>query len=172
MENRLLDFMVDKLTRSIENVITGESFETEVKELTKKDLRVITKKDNWLFNWRNELNDLGKQVYKLTIVDNSEVIQGLISLTVEDDHVFMHLIESAPSNRGKQKKYLGIPGNLVAFGCKLSIELGFDGFLSFRSKTQLIDHYIQTLGAYHFGGHLMIIDADAAKKLVSQYFKS
>ena len=106
MENRLLDFIVDKLTRSIENVVTGESSETEVKGLTKKDLRLITKKDNWLFNWRKELNDLGKQVYKLTIVDNSEVIQGLISLTIEDDHVFMHLIESAPSNRGKQKKYL------------------------------------------------------------------
>jgi hypothetical protein len=43
--------------------------------------------------------------------------------------------------------------------------------LDFRSKTQLIEHYIKTLGAYHFGGHLMIIETEAAQKLVSQYFK-
>ena len=172
MKNRLLDFEIDKLTRSIENAVTGDSFLTEVSLLTKKDLTSITKKNNWLFNWREEFNDLQKEVYKLTIVNNSQVIQGLISLTIEDDHVFMHLIESAPFNRGSSKMYVGIPGNLVAFGCKISFQRGFDGFLSFRSKTQLIEHYIQTLGAYPFGGHLMIIDTDAAKKLVSRYFKS
>ncbi len=84
----------------------------------------------------------------------------------------MHLIESAPFNRGSLKMYLGVPGNLVAFACKISFQRGFDGFLSFRSKTQLIEHYVRTLGAYHFGGHLMIIPTEAAAKLVSQYFKS
>jgi hypothetical protein len=172
MENRLLDFEIDKLTRSIENAVTGDSFLTEISLLTKKDLVLITKKNNWLFNWREEFNDLKKEVFKLTIAHNSQIIQGLISLTIEDDHVFMHLIESAPFNRGKQKIYLGVPGNLVAFGCKISFQRGFDGFLSFRSKTQLIEHYIKTLGAYHFGGHLMIIPTESAEKLVSQYFKS
>ena len=28
------------------------------------------------------------------------------------------------------------------------------------------------LGAYHFGGQLMIIPTDSAEKLVSKYFKS
>jgi hypothetical protein len=172
MKNKLLDFKIDKLTKSIENVVTGDSFLTEVSLLNKKYLTLVTKKNNWLFNWRDEFNDVKKEVYKLTIANNPQVIQGLISLTIEDDHVFMHLIESAPFNRGKQKIYLGVPGNLVAFGCKISFQRGFDGFLSFRSKTQLIEHYIQTLGAYHFGGHLMIIPTESAKKLVSQYFKS
>ncbi len=172
MEIRLLDFEIDKLTRSIENAVTGDSFLTEISLLTKKDLKNVTKKNNWLFNWRDEFNDLQKEVYKLTIVNNPDVIQGLISLTIESDHVFMHLIESAPFNRGSSKTYLGIPGNLVAFACKISFQRGFDGFLSFRSKTQLIEHYIKTLGAYHFGGHLMIIPTEAATKLVSQYFKS
>ncbi len=172
MKNKLLDFEIDKLTKSIENAVTGDSFSTEISLLTKKDLVLITKKNNWLFNWRHEFNDLSKEVYKLTIAHNSQVIQGLISLTIEDDHVFMHLIESAPFNRGKQKIYLGVPSNLVAYACKISFQRGFDGFLSFRSKTQLIEHYIQTLGAYHFGGHLMIIPTEASKKLVSQYFKS
>ena len=40
------------------------------------------------------------------------------------------------------------------------------------SKTQLIDHYIKTLGAFHFGGHLMIIETQAALKLIDKYFKN
>lgn len=172
MDYTLLDFEVDKLTRSIENRVTGDSFTTEVSLLNKQDLKTVTKKNGWLFDWRKEFNDLQKEVYKLTIVHNSQVIQGLISFTIEEDHVFMHLIESAPFNRSKEKIYVGIPGNLVAFACKIAFQRGFDGFVSFRSKTQLIEHYIQTLGAYHFGGHLMVIPTEAAEKLVSQYFKS
>ena len=172
MAKKLLDFEIDKLTRSIENAVTGDNFSTEVSLLTKNDLKLVTKKNNWLFNWRDEYNDLQKEVYKLTIVNNPQVIQGLISLTIENDHVFMHLIESAPFNRGKEKMYLGVSGNLVVYACKISFQRGFDGFVSFRSKTQLIEHYIQSLGAYHFGGHLMIIDNKAAEKLVSKYFKS
>jgi len=65
-----------------------------------------------------------------------------------------------------------LPGNLVAHACRLSFQKGFDGFGSFHSKTKLIDHYIKTLGAYHFGGHLMIIDTLPAKALIGKYFKS
>lgn len=36
---------------------------------------------------------------------------------------------------------------------------------------KLIGHYVKTLGAYHFGGHLMVIDTIAAKRLVDKYFK-
>ena len=84
----------------------------------------------------------------------------------------MHLIESAPFNLGKDKTYLGVPGNLVAFACKLSFQRGFDGFLSFIAKTKLIEHYEKSLGAYHFGGHLMIISNESALKLIDKYFKN
>lgn len=38
-----LDFIVDKLTNSIENVITGDSFATEISILTKDDLKIVSK---------------------------------------------------------------------------------------------------------------------------------
>jgi len=44
--------------------------------------------------------------------------------------------------------------------------------VSFISKTQLIDHYIKILGAFHFGGRLMIIETQAALKLIDRYFKN
>jgi hypothetical protein len=83
----------------------------------------------------------------------------------------MHLIESAKFNIGKDKVYLGIPGNLVAFACKLSFQRGGDGYVSFTAKTKLIDHYIDTLGAIHFGGHLIVITSESALKLIGKYFK-
>jgi len=99
------------------------------------------------------------------------VIQGLISLEVRLDHVYMHLVESAPFNKGRDKVYSGVPGNLVAFACRLSFQRGFAGNVSFISKTQLIDHYIETLGAFHAGGRVMIIETKEALQLMNKYFK-
>ena len=67
-----------------------------------------------LFDWKFELKQPERDIYKLTIVNNQSVIQGLISLEVKFDHVYMHLLESAPFNKGKTKMYAGVPGNLVA----------------------------------------------------------
>ncbi len=168
----LLDFQVDKLTNSVENVITKDSFKTDILPLTPKDLKTITKKNGWFFNWTDEFRDPDRTVYKLVIVNNVDIIQGLISLTPTHDNVFMHLIESAPFNIGKNKMYEGVPGNLVAFACRQSFLRGTDGYVSFRSKTKLIDHYTETLGAVHYGGHLMIINTDSALVLIEKYFSS
>jgi hypothetical protein len=167
-----LDVEIDKLTRSIENAVTGDSFATEVLYFTKNDAKQVAKKNGWAFAWGKELAETDREVYKLTIANNPNVIQGLMSLRIEGDHIYMPLIESAPFNKGKSKMYLGVPGNLIAYACRLAFQKGFDGFISFHSKTKLIDHYEKTLGAYHFGGHLMIINTAAAKVLVEKYFKS
>ena len=126
-------FEIDKLTESVEHVLSGKSFATDVSLVLLSDLKQITSKE---------------------------------------DYIYMNLIESAPSNKGKNKVYLGVLGNLVAFGCRLSFQRRINGFFSFHSKTKLIEHYIKTLGAYHFGGHLMVIDNVQAKVLVDKYFKN
>ena len=84
----------------------------------------------------------------------------------------MHLVESAPFNKGKTKLYSGVPGNLVAFACKLSFQRGLEGNVTFVSKTKLIDHYKESLGAIHIGGRLMIISSNAASKLINRYFSN
>ena len=174
MENKVnsgLDFIIDKLTNSIENVITGDSFATEIKVLTRNDLKSIRKANGWLFNWRDEINEPAREVYKLNITGNPKIIQGLISLEVKSDHVYIHLIESAPFNKSKTKVYSGVPGNLVAFACKLSFQRGHEGNVAFLSKTQLVEHYEKSLGAFHFGGRIMIIETRAALKLINKYFQ-
>jgi len=165
-----LDFIVDKLTNSIENVQSGDSFLTDISLLTTAELKRITKKNGWRFNWDREIKLPERDIFKLTIVNNPNIIQGVISLEVKPDHVYMHLIESAPFNIGKHKTYFGVPGNLVAFACKLSFQRGGEGYVSFIAKTKLIDHYIESLGAVHVGGHLMFVSTPAALKLINKYF--
>lgn len=167
-----LDFVIDKLTNSIQNTISGDSFPTEVSQLTKADLKEITRKRGWHFNWRRNLTIIQERVNKLAITNNPGIIQGLQRFTIKVDPVFMDLIESDPLNLGRKKLYEGVPGNLVAFACKVSFQRGFDGFVSFTAKSRLIKHYEKSLGAHHFGNHLMIIQTDFARKLIENYFKS
>ena len=167
-----LDFIIDKLTNSIENVLTGDSFATDISILKTSDLKTVSKTNKWLFNWKEEFAFPERDVYKLTIVNNSTIIQGLISLEIKPDHIYMHLVESAPFNKGKGKVYSGVPGNLVAFACKLSFQRGHEGNVSFLSKSQLVEHYKKTLGAFHFGGRVMIIETRAALKLINKYFQN
>jgi hypothetical protein len=87
---RFLDFIIDKLTNSIENAQTGETFDTEITRLTEADLNLVIKRE-WQFNWKKEIKDKIKEVYKLTTVNNPKIIQGLISIEDKNDHIFMHL---------------------------------------------------------------------------------
>jgi len=168
---KYLDFEVDKLTNSIENIISGDSFPTDVLPVNKQDIQNITKKNGWNFNWNLEFNFADRDVYKLVISNNTDIIQGLISLSAMPDNVYIHLIENAPFNIGKNKIYSGVAANLVAFACKLSFQHGASGFVSFRAKSKLIDHYVKTLGAIHFGGQLLVIDTKAALVLLNKYYK-
>ena len=165
------DFIIDRLTDSILNTISGDSFITEVIRLSKPDLKIITKVKGWNFNWKAEFDDITKEVYKLTIANNTNIIQGLLSISIESDHVYMNLLESAPFNIGKHKIYEGVAGNLVAYACKISFQKGFDGYVAFIAKSKLIEHYENALGAYHFKNQRMIIETDAARILVEKYFK-
>ena len=167
-----LDFIVDKLTNSIQNAISGDSFQTDICRLTMADLKLITKKNGWKFKWKEELANNSREVYKLTIINNPTIIQGLLSFTIKTDHIYMNLLESAPFNLGRNKIYEGIPGNLVAYACKVSFQNGFEGFVSFDSKTNLTEHYKKSLGANHFGGQLMIIPTPISQNLVDKYFKN
>lgn len=117
------------------------------------------------------LSNPTREVYKLTISNNPTIIQGLISLEVKEEHVYIHLIESAPFNIGSNKVYLGVPGNLIAFACKLSFQRCGEGYVAFLSKTKLIEHYEKSLGAIHIGGRNMVITTSSALILTNKYFK-
>jgi len=157
-------FHIDKITNSIEDA-AGKSFDTSVVRVCKEDLKVVLKKNGWLFNWKKEYNLAERKVYKLTI-ENENAIQGLISIETMSGYIEMHLVENAPHNYGINKHFAGVAGNLVAFACKESFENGFDGYVAFTSKTKLVEHYINTLGAQLiYGRERMGIFTKAAENL-------
>lgn len=163
--------LIDKITNSIEDAKSGKSLETDVLPITKDEIKTILKKNGWQFNWKMEFKETNHQLFKLVLRGDSE-IQGLISIEVMDDYIEMHLIETAPQNFGNKKKFAGVPANLVAFACKMSFEHGFDGYVAFTAKTQLIDHYAETLGAISiYKKERMAIPSESAKKLVNSYYK-
>lgn len=69
-----VDFIIDQLTNSIQNTVSGDSFQTEVSIFTTRDLQQSTKKNGWQFNWKQELTNKSREVYKLTIVNNQDII--------------------------------------------------------------------------------------------------
>lgn len=128
-----ISIFVDKLTKSIEEVATERSVATDVQRISVVDLKTVLRKNGWKFKWKGELRCEGRELYKL-VIKGDDIIQGLISLQRAENYVEMHLIEAAPHNFGKGKKYAGVAGNLVSFACKLSFDEGFGGFVAFTQK--------------------------------------
>jgi len=168
MKKRLVNIEFDRLTNSIENRITGDSFNTKVILIEKSDLPNL--KSGWNFDWIFETKSKSK-VYKLIVENNKSVIQGLISLTYKDGFIFVELVESADFNIGRNKVYYGVAGNLFAFACKQSWDNGDYGYVAFNAKTNLIEHYEKSIGAKRIGNsNQMIIEPQEASNLITKYY--
>ena len=165
-----LNIFIDGLTNSIRRIADGKSCDTEMSLASRGDINLATKKNNWHFPRVTEFKREDRTVYKLTLKDEPGILQELISLSKMADHVYVHLAESAPLNYGDAKKHEGVGGNLFAFACKLSWDSGNEGIIAFQSKTKLIGHYQQVLGAVRIGGHNMIVYPEQALILIRQYF--
>lgn len=162
----MIDAEIDKLTNSIENAFTEERFLTDILPVNLNEIIA----EEWLFDWKKEIRKVDYKVFKLVTRGNESVIQGLLSFSDGKDHIFMNLLESASFNKGQNKVYLGVAGNLVAYACKVSLDLGYDGYVVFDSKTALIEHYQEKLHAERLGGLRMYIDTTAAFRLLDKYF--
>ena len=84
--------------------------------------------------------------------------------------MFARLFESINFNRTSEEVQLGVPGNLVAFACKLSFAKGNGGYILFESKTKLLVLYRKKLGAHTLSRSVMAIDSEATKKLINRHF--
>src|SRR5207249_3367441 len=132
----------------------------------KEELKKIFKKDGWHFRW-SKVSSNEVEVYKICLVSDLKFIQGLIVVNNQPDHLFLPLIETAPLNFGKKKKYDGVLLNLVAFACWLSFQYEHEGVVVFEPKTKLIPHYIEKLGALILTKNRMAIVEGQAYFLVT-----
>lgn len=161
-----IDIVIDKLTNSIRNKVTGDSFITEVLPAKLTDIENLS---GWNFDWKAEFEKGG--VYKLVIKENESVIQGFIRFEERQGFIRVRLVESAPFNLGTHQMYQGVGGNLFAYAAKVSFEKGFEGNLAFIAKTYLVEHYKKSLLAEQVGNSLrMYLCTESSRKLVKKYF--
>ncbi|MCL2821063.1 MAG: hypothetical protein FWD38_09630 [Oscillospiraceae bacterium] len=141
----IIDLIIDKLTPCLEEISTGNIFQTTF-SVAKVDELSRLQANNWNFNWTD--NELSRyNIYKLQL-KNDDIIQGLVAAEVVRGAVHIRLAESAPHNIGKNKKYSGVGGHLFAIAIKLSNAMGFNGYVFFDAKNmKLVDHYTENFGA-------------------------
>jgi len=169
-----IDIIIDSLTDCLVCTETGDEFDTEFglvsKTISKSEADEL-KKQGWQFDWSIP-HAKGYEIYELRLVDD-DVIQGLIALKHFRNQYYTHvdIVESAPSNLGSKGKYTGVGAHLFAIACKLSWDVGNEGYVQFVSKTDLIDHYKRELKAKHIDGNTLYIDSYAAVDLINKYLK-
>ena len=166
-----IDIIIDKMTPCLVEVATGKVHQTTFSIAKTVDLNNL-QANKWLFDW-SDSNLAYCNVYKLQVEEDEE-IQGLVAAEVVRGAVYVHLAESAPYNQMPNKKYEGVGGHLFAIAIKLSLAMGFGGYVYFEAKNQkLADHYVNSFGARLLRTRLheyrMEIDEDMAHTLIDKY---
>lgn len=167
-----INIIIDSLTNCLICSETGEEFDTEFHEIS-VDSKYASElqKNGWKFDWSVPAKE-GYSIYALYL-KGDKVVQGLIALKhiVKEYYTFVDLLESAPYNIGQKGKYKGVGAHLFAIACKLSWNVGNEGYVQFIAKTNLIEHYAKSVGAKLIENQAMYIDSYNSIKLIKKYFK-
>lgn len=150
--------------------IKEELVKSEIVSMDKKTIPL--KKDGWNFNWRQIFNDKKGETFVLRTLNSPDQIEGAVQLKTEYDMLIMDVLELAPHNIGqKVKRYDYVAGCLIAFACRESFKFEGDykGFLTFVSKTGLIEWYANMYGADLALGQRMFIDWENGEQLIEKY---
>lgn len=133
----------------------------------------MRKDDGWekAFDWSDYFNRPSVELYKL-VISGDDKIQGAIALEPQENFVLVHLVESAPTNRGPDREFYRVGSHLYAFACLRSRQLGFEGCVAFYAKTRLIAYNQRQLHALLLSrGGRMIIDETGAQRLIALYLE-
>ena len=151
------------------DILKNKLVEAEIVSIKKKYIPL--KKDGWNFNWRQLSKNDNTQSYVLKLISSKEKVEGALLLKIEENMLIMDVLEVAPHNIGSKKRYDYVAGSLIAYACRESFKLegNYKGFLTFVSKTNLIDWYIEKYGAELALGQRMFIDWENGKKLIEKY---
>lgn len=165
---------IDRLTPCLYRNSDGKTIDTFIEKVSPNANDCA----EWEFDWTKPEKD-GYSVFALKAVGDDR-IQGLISLMNDKDNyaVNIGIIEAAPhnsthnpNNKSGLKEYDGVGGHLFAEAARQSKNAGYDGFVFFDAKTDLIEHYKERIGAIQIGtSQRMYINEEAADLLLKKYY--
>ena len=154
----LYDAVVLNATRQKENVLAVPVKTTEIRK--------------HLHQFQFDFVAISKQytVYKIHLESQPDIIQGLVAFRPQKGFLGCVNMEINGFNKHGIALYSGVGKSMVALCCKVSMDIGLGGFISFEAKNRLIPYY-QRLGAYRIGNSKrMFIDDIGARKLIDLYF--
>lgn len=159
---------------NVKDIQSGQFVAAEIKAAGLAEMPL--KKDGWNFNWRELYNQKKSALFfKLTLTNSPDTVEGMVMFTMlEIGLLYMDCIEVSPQNYGSSGHYDHVAGCLLAYGCYLSQQYGeeaYQGFLSFDSKTVLIELYVKKYGATHAGGQKLYFNDIVGNKLMATYLK-
>ena len=165
-----MEVELDGLVPCLEDAKTGERLDTTVRKITDRSaLRQFNEKNGWFINWNEVPPDC--DVCELSLKDDDEV-QGLVAYKADNGAkaVFSHWIVSAPHNRGKDKRFVGVGGHLFAVMADVSKKAGYDGFVFGQATSkQVLDYYCDEFKAIPIGGFRFMLDETAAQRILDIY---
>lgn len=129
----------------------------------------------WLFDW----SKTEKKGYKILAlyVEGDNRIQGAISIRENPQNMSIEIdiVESAPFNSSynkkvKDKEYNEVGICLFTEVCKRSFEIGYDGYVEFIAKSNLVKYYMDNMRAIPIDAQRMYINTSGAKWLIEKYY--
>jgi len=145
---------------------TGKKFIVEILRVENHDFKSLGK-DRYFFDWKTEQN---KEVYKLCKKGSSDIL-GLISLEriPSEWRIHIRLLTVSKENKGREKEYDKIAGNLIAHAAKTAIvEFGELACVSLRPKSQIAQHYIDKYGM-NATGMTLSLEVPEILNLINDY---
>ena len=118
----------------------GKQHEVKIEPLEDGDYDHLDK-DRYFFDWRIEQR---QEVYKLQIKGSSDIL-GLVSLEriPSEWRIHIRLLTVSRENKGQNKKFDKIAGNLIVHAAKISVqEYAEMACVSLRPKSEIAHHYI------------------------------
>lgn len=138
----------------IVSTVDGEEHKAEIEAVQEDDYKSITKR-RYFFDWKSER---GQEVYKINVVGSGDIL-GLVSIEriPEEWRIHIRLITVSKENKGRDKEYENIAGNLITFVSKIALrEYGELACVSLKPKEAIAQHYIDKFGMNRTGMTLSV----------------
>ena len=145
---------------------TGTKHEVEIKHVESSDFKNIGKK-RYYFDWNVERH---YELFKLSLVKSNDIL-GLLSIEKFHDEWRIHirLLTVSKENKGTEKAYDRIAGNLIMFASRLAVQDFAElACVSLRPKSDIAQHYIEKYKMKSTGLTLSI-EAPEIFHLINEY---
>lgn len=176
MKHCAIEIIIDGITPCLKDNKSGAYVDTsyeEIGHMSSMTALQMQKYEKWKFDWSSaDLDDCS--IYAL-YVKGTKQTQGLLACREYKNqkqtkgYIEVVLAEANPKNVGKEGNYKGVGAHLFSIASRLSFDKGYDGYVTFTSKTNLVQHYIDELQAEVLFGTKMQLNTEASKRLVEIY---